>query len=119
MSGAARSKGLLADWLILATAALFMAVGLLTIRYPETVILRLAALGLPPWPAYAAGVTDIAAGALLLNGRARPFAAMVLVPLSLAEALLNLAYREPRSAMEAFGLALLAGIVFALGRRRA
>jgi uncharacterized membrane protein YphA (DoxX/SURF4 family) len=118
MSDRIRRAGPLADWVVLGAAALFMAAGMLTVRYPETAILRLAAFGLPAWPAYVAGIIEIVAGALLLHGRARPWAAVVLIAVSTAALTLNFAYREPRSALEALGLMVLAVVVVLLERRR-
>ena len=61
MSGRAEAAVPLADWLSLAAAVLFAGFGLFTIRSAETLILRLAALGMPAWPAYAAAVLEILA----------------------------------------------------------
>ena len=119
MSGRTRRLGPLADWVVLGAAALFMATGMLTVRYPETVILRLAAFGLPAWPAYVTGIVEMVAGALLLHGRARRGAAVVLMAGSLAALSLNFAYREPRSALEACALMVLALVVLLLEKRRA
>lgn len=118
MNGRGRRAGPLADWVVLGAAALFMAAGMLTVRYPETAILRLAAFGLPAWPAYVAGIVEMVAGALLLHGRARPWAAVVLIAVSLAALSLNFAYREPRSALEALGLMVLAVVVVLLEKKR-
>ena len=71
MKGGAEGIGPLADWLSLAAAVLFTGLGLLTIRSAETLILRLATLGMPAWPAYAAGGLEIAAALLLLHRPAR------------------------------------------------
>lgn len=118
MTGRASGIGLLADWTSLAAAALFAGVGMLTIRHPETDILRLAALGLPAWPAYGAAGIEIAAAGLLLHRPARVPAALVLAVLSLGGVGLCLAYRESASALEALGLAVLAAVVLILERRR-
>ena len=112
-------SGRLSDWVVLVAAALFMAVGVLILRYPETPILRLAALGLPAWPVYVAAVVEIVAGIALFHGPLRAVAALVLMAVSLAAAVLNFAYREPQSAVEALGLAVLAVLVLAITRRKA
>lgn len=118
MTGRAWSEGPLADWVALGATAVFVAAGVVLLRYPETAILRLAALGIPPWPVYLAGLVEITAGALLLHRPARPSAALVLALVSLAGAILNFAYRQPQSALEATALAVLAGALIVVERNR-
>ena len=118
MSGRAEAGVPLADWLSLAAAVLFAGLGLLTIRSAEALILRLATLGLPAWPAYAAAGLEILAALLLLHRPARLAAALLLVVLCLAGVVLNLAYREAGDALETLVLAALPAAVAVMERRR-
>ncbi len=110
--------GQLAEWVSLGSAALFVGMGFLALRYPETAILRLATLGVPGWLVYASGAVEIAAGGMLLHRPARTAAAVVLAIATLAGCLVSLAYREPGSALEGFGLAVLAVAVILLEKNR-
>jgi len=108
----------LAEWISLGAAVLFVGVGILALKYPETAILRLATLGVPGWPVYLAGIAEIVAGGMLLYRPARVGAAIVLAIATLAGAGLSMAYREGGTALEGLGLAVLACIVLVLERRR-
>lgn len=114
--GAATAQ--LAEWVALGAAVLFAGVGILVLRYPETAILRLAALGMPAWPVYVAGVAVVAAGALLLHRPARTAAGLALAAATLAGAALSMAYRDATTALEWLGLAVLAAVVLLLERLR-
>jgi uncharacterized membrane protein HdeD (DUF308 family) len=108
----------LAEWVSLGAAVLFTGLGILALRYPETAILRLATLGIPGWPVYAMGVLEIAAGGILLYRPARIPAAAVLAVTAVVGSALSMAYREPGSALEGFGLAVLALAVLLLEKSR-
>ncbi len=107
-----------ADWVSLGAAVLFMGLGVIALRYPETAILRLATLGMPGWPVYASAVAEIAAGALLLHRPVRARAAVVLAAVMLAGSVLSLAYREPGTALEGLSLVALALAVLLLDKLR-
>jgi len=108
----------LAEWVSLGAAVLFVGVGLLAFRYPDTAILRLATLGMPGWPVYVAGAVEIIAGVMLLHRPARSAAAIVLALATLGGAGLSLAYRETGPALEGLGMAVLAIAVLVLEKVR-
>lgn len=118
MTGRDRATTQLAEWVSLGAAVLFVGVGILALKYPETAILRLATLGVPGWPVYLAGTAEVVAGGMLLYRPARVGAAIVLAVATLAGAGLSLAYREPGTALEAFGLGILAIVVLILEKLR-
>jgi len=118
MSGRGAVTGQLAEWVSLGAAVLFVGVGVLALRYPETAILRLATLGVPGGLAYAAGAVEMVAGGMLLHRPARAPAAAALAVAALAGVALSLAYREPGSALEGVGLAVLAIAVLVLDKTR-
>lgn len=118
MRGSGSATTQLAEWISLGAAVLFVGVGILALKYPETAILRLATLGVPGWPVYLAAVVEVAAGGMLLYRPARIGAAIVLAVATLAGAGLSLAYREPGAALEGFGLAVLAIVVLTLEKLR-